>query len=73
MGKREIKQKFNEIVPFAEVEKLVDTPVKHYSSGMYVGVAFAVAAHWSRRFSSSMSANHRRQKFSRSWPVLVSI
>ena len=45
MGKREIKQKFDEIVAFAGLEKFVDTPVKHYSSGMYVRLAFAVAAH----------------------------
>jgi len=45
MKKAEIKQKFDEIVAFAEVEKFIDTPVKHYSSGMYVRLAFAVAAH----------------------------
>jgi lipopolysaccharide transport system ATP-binding protein len=45
MGKAEIKQKFDEIVDFAEVEKFLDTPVKRYSSGMYVRLAFAVAAH----------------------------
>jgi lipopolysaccharide transport system ATP-binding protein len=45
MGKTEIKKKFDEIVAFAEVEKFLDTPVKHYSSGMYVRLAFAVAAH----------------------------
>ena len=45
MGKAEIKKKFDEIVAFAEVEKFLDTPVKHYSSGMYVRLAFAVAAH----------------------------
>ena len=45
MSKREIKQKFDEIVAFAEVEKFVSTPVKHYSSGMYVRLAFSVAAH----------------------------
>jgi lipopolysaccharide transport system ATP-binding protein len=45
MTKREIKQKFNEIVAFAEIEKFIDTPVKRYSSGMYVRLAFAVAAH----------------------------
>ncbi len=45
MGKAEIKQKFDEIVAFAEVEKFLDTPVKRYSSGMYVRLAFAVAAH----------------------------
>ena len=45
MGKKEIVRKFDEIVAFAEVEKFLDTPVKHYSSGMYVRLAFAVAAH----------------------------
>ncbi|WP_299402678.1 ABC transporter ATP-binding protein [Acaryochloris sp. IP29b_bin.148] len=45
MGKSEIKRKFDEIVAFAEVEKFLDTPVKRYSSGMYVRLAFAVAAH----------------------------
>ncbi len=45
MVKAEIKKKFDEIVSFAEVEKFLDTPVKHYSSGMYVRLAFAVAAH----------------------------
>lgn len=45
MGKAEIKEKFDEIVDFAEVEKFLDTPVKRYSSGMYVRLAFAVAAH----------------------------
>lgn len=45
MQQREIKQKFDEIVAFAEVERFLDTPVKRYSSGMYVRLAFAVAAH----------------------------
>src|SRR5213594_1407992 len=45
MSKREIARKFDEIVAFAELEKFIDTPVKHYSSGMYVRLAFAVAAH----------------------------
>ena len=45
MTRVEIKQKFDEIVAFAEVEKYLDTPVKRYSSGMYVRLAFAVAAH----------------------------
>jgi lipopolysaccharide transport system ATP-binding protein len=45
MGKSEIDRKFDEIVAFAEVDKFIDTPVKHYSSGMYVRLAFAVAAH----------------------------
>ena len=45
MGKREIARKFDEIVTFAEIEKFITTPVKHYSSGMYVKLAFSVAAH----------------------------
>ncbi len=45
MGRSEIARKFDEIVAFAEVEKFLDTPVKRYSSGMYVRLAFAVAAH----------------------------
>jgi lipopolysaccharide transport system ATP-binding protein len=45
MAKPEIKARFDEIVDFAEVEKFLDTPVKRYSSGMYVRLAFAVAAH----------------------------
>src|SRR5215468_9055683 len=45
MRKAEIKRHFDEIVDFAEVEQFLDTPVKHYSSGMYVRLAFAVAAH----------------------------
>jgi lipopolysaccharide transport system ATP-binding protein len=45
MQRAEIKKKFDEIVAFAEVEKFLDTPVKRYSSGMYMRLAFAVAAH----------------------------
>jgi lipopolysaccharide transport system ATP-binding protein len=45
MSKTEIKRKFDEIVAFAEVERFLDTPVKRYSSGMYVRLAFAVVAH----------------------------
>lgn len=45
MSRSDIKNKFDEIVAFAEVEKFLDTPVKRYSSGMYVRLAFAVAAH----------------------------
>jgi len=45
MKKKEIVTKFDEIVDFSGVEKFIDTPVKHYSSGMYVRLAFAVAAH----------------------------
>jgi lipopolysaccharide transport system ATP-binding protein len=45
MTQREIRRKFDEIVAFADIEKFLDTPVKRYSSGMYVRLAFAVAAH----------------------------
>src|SRR4029078_2667950 len=45
MTKGEIRTKLNEITAFAEVDKFLDTPVKRYSSGMYVRLAFAVAAH----------------------------
>src|ERR1700761_1851241 len=45
MSRAEIRSKFDEIVAFAETEKFLDTPVKRYSSGMYVRLAFAVAAH----------------------------
>ncbi len=46
MKKTEIIRKFDEIVAFAEVEKFIDSPVKHFSSGMYLRLAFAVAAHF---------------------------
>jgi len=45
MGRAEIRKKFDEIVSFAETEQFLDTPVKHYSSGMYMRLAFAIAAH----------------------------
>ena len=45
MSKAEVARKFDEIVAFAEIDKFIDTPVKHYSSGMYVRLAYAVAAH----------------------------
>ena len=45
MRRAEIERKFDEIVVFSGVEKFIDTPVKHYSSGMYLRLAFAVAAH----------------------------
>lgn len=45
MTRKEVKNKFDEIIEFSGVEKFIDTPVKHYSSGMYVRLAFAVAAH----------------------------
>ena len=45
MKKNDIERRFDEIVAFAEVERFIDTPIKHYSSGMYLRLAFAVAAH----------------------------
>ncbi len=45
MTRKEVNRKFDEIVAFSEIEKFIDTPVKHYSNGMYVRLAFAVAAH----------------------------
>src|SRR5205085_948679 len=45
MRRREINRKFDEIVAFADIDRFIDTPVKRYSSGMYVRLAFAVAAH----------------------------
>lgn len=45
MGKKEIERKFDEIIAFAEVDRFLDTPLKHYSSGMQMRLAFAVAAH----------------------------
>jgi homopolymeric O-antigen transport system ATP-binding protein len=45
LSRQEIRRRFDEIVGFAEVDKFIDTPVKHYSSGMYMRLAFAVAAH----------------------------
>jgi lipopolysaccharide transport system ATP-binding protein len=45
MSKADVNRKFDEIVSFAEVEKFIDTPIKHYSSGMYMRLAFSVAAH----------------------------
>jgi lipopolysaccharide transport system ATP-binding protein len=45
MTREEVRRKFDEIVAFAEIEKFIDTPVKRYSSGMYIRLAFAVAAH----------------------------
>ena len=45
MSRREVKSKFDDIIAFSEIEKFIDTPVKRYSSGMYVRLAFAVAAH----------------------------
>ena len=45
MSRREVRRKFDEIVDFAEVDRFIDTPVKHYSTGMYLRLAFAVAAH----------------------------
>ena len=48
MRRAEIERKFDEIVAFAEIEQFLDTPVKHYSSGMYVRLAFAVATYLER-------------------------
>ncbi len=45
MKRKEIERKFDEIVAFSEIDRFIDTPVKHYSSGMYLRLAFAVAAH----------------------------
>jgi lipopolysaccharide transport system ATP-binding protein len=45
MARCEVRQRFDEIVNFADVERFIDTPVKHYSSGMYMRLAFAIAAH----------------------------
>jgi len=45
MSRAEITRKFDEIIAFSEIERFLDTPVKHYSSGMYVRLAFAIAAH----------------------------
>jgi lipopolysaccharide transport system ATP-binding protein len=45
MSRAEIRRKFDEIVAFSEVEGFLDTPIKHYSTGMYIRLAFAVAAH----------------------------
>ena len=53
MTVREIREKFDEIVEFSGVERFIDTPVKRYSSGMHVRLAFAVAAHLDPRFLSS--------------------
>jgi lipopolysaccharide transport system ATP-binding protein len=61
MTRSEIKRKFDEIIAFAEVEKFLDTPVKRYSSGMYVRLAFAVAAHLSRRSCGGGAGGRRRR------------
>lgn len=45
MKKREVRKKFDEIIAFAEIERFIDTPVKFYSSGMYMRLAFSIAAH----------------------------
>ena len=50
MKRAEIDQKFDEIVAFSEIEKFLDTPVKRYSSGMYVRLAFAVTVHLASGF-----------------------
>jgi hypothetical protein len=66
MSKAEIARKFDEIVDFAEVERFLDTPVKHYSSGMYVRLAFAVAricnpisSSWTKSWPSATCASRR--------------
>ena len=58
MKRFEIARKFDEIVAFAEIEQFLDTPVKHYSSGMYVRLAFAVAAHLEPEILLDISLNH---------------
>jgi lipopolysaccharide transport system ATP-binding protein len=54
MKRAEIERKFDEIVDFSGVEKFIDTPVNRYSSGMYVRLAFAVAAHCSAAPTTSL-------------------
>ena len=54
MKRAEIEQKFDEIVAFAEIEKFIDTLVKHYSSGLYVRLAFGVATHRSAASTTSL-------------------
>jgi len=65
MRRTEIERKFDEIVAFAEIERFLDTPVKRYSSGMYVRLAFAVAAHPStdsgRRLEPETCPEQRRR------------
>jgi lipopolysaccharide transport system ATP-binding protein len=63
MNRNEIRRKFDEIVAFAEVEKFLDTPVKRYSSGMYVRLAFAVAAHLEPEILIVDEVLARRAKF----------
>ena len=71
MSKAEIRRKFDEIVAFAEVEKFIDTPLKHYSSGMQMRLAFAVAAHlepeicWWTRFLQSETSSFRKSAWVR--------
>src|SRR6185295_1060191 len=62
MTKAEIDRKFDEIVAFADVERFIDTPVKHYSSGMYMRLAFAVAAQFQKKCLGKMDdiARHGR-------------
>jgi len=58
MKKAEIERRFDEIVAFSEIEKFLDTPVKRYSSGMYVRLAFAVAAHLAYNMLAHVAAMH---------------
>ena len=62
MRRREIDRKFDEIVAFSEIEKFLDTPVKFYSSGMYVRLAFAVAAHLEPDDSDRRRGARRRRR-----------
>ena len=56
MSRAEIRRRFDEIVEFADVERFLDTPVKRFSSGMYVRLAFAVAAHLESEVLLSMKS-----------------
>ena len=69
MTRAEIRTKFDEIVAFAEVERFLDTPVKRYSSGMYVRLAFAVAAHLEPEIlDRRRGAGGRRRRISEEMP-----
>ena len=62
MARAEIVRKFDAIVDFAEVEEFIDTPVKHYSSGMYMRLAFSVAAHLEPDDSNCRRSACRRRR-----------